>query len=78
MISDILPSAYSSQIMALEIQISSMKENLEKEHEKWRAAQANYERQVCSMHIQLTRQLISTLLTNVTYVIVLTVLGHCS
>ncbi|XWS16718.1 hypothetical protein CRYUN_Cryun33cG0001800 [Craigia yunnanensis] len=36
----------SSQIMALEIQISSMKENLEKEHEKWRAAQANYERQV--------------------------------
>ncbi|KAK8313396.1 hypothetical protein V6Z12_D01G106600 [Gossypium hirsutum] len=36
----------SSQIMALEIQISSMKENLENEHEKWRAAQANYERQV--------------------------------
>ncbi|XWS27642.1 hypothetical protein CRYUN_Cryun26dG0135800 [Craigia yunnanensis] len=36
----------SSQIMALEVQISSMKENLEKEHEKWRAAQANYERQV--------------------------------
>ncbi|XP_021299554.1 nuclear-pore anchor isoform X2 [Herrania umbratica] len=36
----------SSQIVALEIQISSMKENLEKEHEKWRAAQANYERQV--------------------------------
>ncbi|XVE53404.1 hypothetical protein DITRI_Ditri03aG0000200 [Diplodiscus trichospermus] len=36
----------SSQIMALEIKISSMKENLEKEHEKWRAAQANYERQV--------------------------------
>ncbi|PPS02417.1 hypothetical protein GOBAR_AA18245 [Gossypium barbadense] len=35
----------SSQIMALEIQISSMKENLENEHEKWRAAQANYERQ---------------------------------
>ncbi|MBA0849007.1 hypothetical protein Goshw_009952 [Gossypium schwendimanii] len=40
----------SSQIMALEIQISSMKENLENEHEKWRAAQANYERQVCSLH----------------------------
>ncbi|XVF77755.1 hypothetical protein PTKIN_Ptkin14bG0072200 [Pterospermum kingtungense] len=36
----------SSQIMTLEIQISSMKENLEKEHEKWRIAQANYERQV--------------------------------
>ncbi|OMO78493.1 Tetratricopeptide, MLP1/MLP2-like protein [Corchorus capsularis] len=36
----------SSQIVALEIQISSIKENLEKEHEKWRAAQANYERQV--------------------------------
>ncbi|OMO68924.1 Tetratricopeptide, MLP1/MLP2-like protein, partial [Corchorus capsularis] len=36
----------SSQIVALEIQISSLKENLEKEHEKWCAAQANYERQV--------------------------------
>ncbi|KAK8705798.1 hypothetical protein V6N13_049389 [Hibiscus sabdariffa] len=36
----------SSQIMVLETQISSMKENLENEHEKWRAAQANYERQV--------------------------------
>ncbi|OMO77802.1 Tetratricopeptide, MLP1/MLP2-like protein [Corchorus olitorius] len=35
----------SSQIVALEIQISSLKENLEKAHEKWRAAQANYERQ---------------------------------
>ncbi|GMJ02820.1 TRANSLOCATED PROMOTER REGION, nuclear pore anchor [Hibiscus trionum] len=36
----------SSQIMVLETQISSMKENLDTEHEKWRAAQANYERQV--------------------------------
>ncbi|KAL4271644.1 hypothetical protein GQ457_13G000510 [Hibiscus cannabinus] len=36
----------SSQIMVLETQISSMKENLENEHEKRRAAQANYERQV--------------------------------
>ncbi|KAK8526986.1 hypothetical protein V6N13_084854 [Hibiscus sabdariffa] len=36
----------SSQIMVLETQISSMKENLDNEHEKWRAAQANYERQV--------------------------------
>lgn len=49
MVSYFLPFPYSSQIVALEIQISSMKENLEKEHEKWRAAQANYERQVCSM-----------------------------
>ncbi|OMO56276.1 nuclear-pore anchor-like protein [Corchorus olitorius] len=32
------------KIAALEIQIPSMKENLE-EHDKWRAAQANYERQ---------------------------------
>ncbi|KAK8623172.1 hypothetical protein V6N13_118063 [Hibiscus sabdariffa] len=36
----------SSQIMVLETQISSMKGNLDNEHEKWRAAQANYERQV--------------------------------
>ncbi|XP_022717640.1 nuclear-pore anchor [Durio zibethinus] len=36
----------SSQIVALEIQISYLKENLEKEHEKWHAAQTNYERQV--------------------------------
>ncbi|XP_039055568.1 nuclear-pore anchor-like isoform X2 [Hibiscus syriacus] len=39
-------AAKSSQIMALETQISSIKENLDNEHEKWRAAQANYERQV--------------------------------
>ncbi|XP_039010050.1 nuclear-pore anchor-like [Hibiscus syriacus] len=36
----------SSQIMVLETQISSTKENQDNEHEKWRAAQVNYERQV--------------------------------
>ncbi|KAJ0099641.1 hypothetical protein Patl1_19769 [Pistacia atlantica] len=35
-----------SQITTMEVQISALKENLEKEHERWRAAQANYERQV--------------------------------
>jgi len=42
----IRPFACSSQIVALESQISALKEDLEKEHERWRAAQANYERQV--------------------------------
>ncbi|XP_020208398.1 nuclear-pore anchor-like [Cajanus cajan] len=36
----------SSQISEMEIQISGLKENLEMEHQKWRAAQTNYERQV--------------------------------
>ncbi|XP_062158169.1 nuclear-pore anchor isoform X2 [Alnus glutinosa] len=36
----------NSQILAMEIQISALKEDLEKEHQRWRAAQANYERQV--------------------------------
>ncbi|TKY49466.1 Nuclear-pore anchor [Spatholobus suberectus] len=36
----------SSQISATEIQISGLKENLDREHQKWRAAQTNYERQV--------------------------------
>ncbi|WVZ01618.1 hypothetical protein V8G54_027687 [Vigna mungo] len=36
----------SSQISALEIQLSGLKENLDREHQKWRAAQTNYERQV--------------------------------
>ncbi|KAK6926183.1 Nucleoprotein TPR/MLP1 [Dillenia turbinata] len=36
----------SSQITALEIQISALKEDLENEHQRWRTAQANYERQV--------------------------------
>ncbi|KAL9321963.1 hypothetical protein ACSQ67_010016 [Phaseolus vulgaris] len=36
----------SSQISALEIQLSGLKENLDMEHQKWRAAQTNYERQV--------------------------------
>ncbi|KAF9677029.1 hypothetical protein SADUNF_Sadunf08G0064800 [Salix dunnii] len=36
----------TSQLVALESQISALKEDLEKEHERWRAAQANYERQV--------------------------------
>lgn len=36
----------TSQIVVLESQISALKEDLEKEHERWRASQANYERQV--------------------------------
>ncbi|XP_047158317.1 nuclear-pore anchor [Vigna umbellata] len=36
----------SSQISALEIQLSGLKENLDREYQKWRAAQTNYERQV--------------------------------
>ncbi len=36
----------SSQVLEMEIQISAVKEDLEKEHQRWRSAQANYERQV--------------------------------
>ncbi|CAN7052706.1 unnamed protein product [Brassica rapa subsp. trilocularis] len=36
----------SSQIEAINIQMSILKNDLEKEHEKWRVAQRNYERQV--------------------------------
>ncbi|QCD96134.1 nucleoprotein TPR [Vigna unguiculata] len=36
----------SSQISALQIELSGLKENLDREHQKWRAAQTNYERQV--------------------------------
>ncbi|KAJ7949034.1 nuclear-pore anchor [Quillaja saponaria] len=39
-------TAQISQILAMEVQISSMKEDLETEHQKWRTAQSNYERQV--------------------------------
>ncbi|XP_021635125.2 nuclear-pore anchor isoform X2 [Hevea brasiliensis] len=39
-------SSKISQIMALETQVSALKEDLEKEHQRWRSAQANYERQV--------------------------------
>ncbi|KAK9278500.1 hypothetical protein L1049_028066 [Liquidambar formosana] len=39
-------SVKTSCIVAMEIQISALKEDLEKEHQRWRAAQANYERQV--------------------------------
>ncbi|KAK9152572.1 hypothetical protein Sjap_000052 [Stephania japonica] len=39
-------SAKMSQVMGMEIQISSLKEDLEKEHQRWRTAQSNYERQV--------------------------------
>jgi nucleoprotein TPR len=39
-------SARSSQISEMEVQISGLKEHLDKEHQKWRAAQTNYERQV--------------------------------
>nr|GMD57863.1 nuclear-pore anchor isoform X1 [Ipomoea batatas] len=35
-----------SQIGVMEMQISSLKDDLEKEHQRWQAAQANYERQV--------------------------------
>ncbi|PON44121.1 Nucleoprotein TPR/MLP [Parasponia andersonii] len=35
-----------SQITTMEIQVSALKEDLDKEHLRWRAAQANYERQV--------------------------------
>ncbi|XP_021905290.1 nuclear-pore anchor-like isoform X1 [Carica papaya] len=35
-----------SQIATMEIQISALKDDLEKEHGRWRTAQANYERQV--------------------------------
>lgn len=37
----------SSQIEAVNIQMSTLKNDLEQEHEKWRVAQRNYERQVC-------------------------------
>ncbi|KAJ7982109.1 nuclear-pore anchor [Quillaja saponaria] len=39
-------SAKVSQILAMEVQISSLKEDLQTEHQRWRAAQTNYERQV--------------------------------
>ncbi|XP_050371497.1 nuclear-pore anchor [Argentina anserina] len=39
-------SAKTSQTASLEIQLSTLKEHLEKEHQRWRTAQANYERQV--------------------------------
>ncbi|XP_062093054.1 nuclear-pore anchor [Humulus lupulus] len=39
-------SAKASQIMTMEIQVSALKEDLDKEHQRWRASQANYERQV--------------------------------
>ncbi|XP_071905571.1 nuclear-pore anchor isoform X2 [Coffea arabica] len=39
-------SVKTSQVAVLETQISSLKDDLEKEHQKARAAQANYERQV--------------------------------
>ncbi|KAK4484958.1 hypothetical protein RD792_007563 [Penstemon davidsonii] len=35
-----------SEIVVMETQISALKEDLEKEHQRWRAAQDNYERQV--------------------------------
>ncbi|XP_052178509.1 nuclear-pore anchor isoform X2 [Diospyros lotus] len=35
-----------SQISTMEVQISALKEDLEKEHQRWRDAQTNYERQV--------------------------------
>lgn len=43
----------SSQIAALEIQVSTLKEDLEKEHQRWRAAQANYERQVIGIQMYI-------------------------
>ncbi|KAL2524161.1 Nuclear-pore anchor [Abeliophyllum distichum] len=35
-----------SQVVVMEAQISALKDDLENEHQRWRAAQANYERQV--------------------------------
>lgn len=37
---------YRSQIVVMESQISTLKEDLEREQKKWRTAQDNYERQV--------------------------------
>ncbi|KAG2664364.1 hypothetical protein I3760_16G078800 [Carya illinoinensis] len=39
-------SVKTSQILAMEIQISGLKEDLEKQHQRWHGAQTNYERQV--------------------------------
>ncbi|XP_065860874.1 nuclear-pore anchor-like [Euphorbia lathyris] len=39
-------SSKISKIMALENQVSALKEDLEKEHQRWRSVQDNYERQV--------------------------------
>ncbi|OVA15206.1 Tetratricopeptide [Macleaya cordata] len=39
-------SIRTSKMMAMEIQLSSLKEDLGKENERWRTAQNNYERQV--------------------------------
>lgn len=39
-------SAKMTQISNLEAQITALKDDLDKEHQKWRAAQDNYERQV--------------------------------
>ncbi|KAL8046101.1 hypothetical protein ABFX02_08G156700 [Erythranthe guttata] len=39
-------SVKMSQIVLMESQISALKEDLEREHQRWRAAQNNYERQV--------------------------------
>ncbi|KAL7142917.1 hypothetical protein ABFS83_08G156600 [Erythranthe nasuta] len=39
-------SVKMSQIVLMESQISALKEDLEREHQRWRAAQDNYERQV--------------------------------
>lgn len=39
-------SVKMSQIVGMEIQISSLKDDLAREHQRWRTAHANYERQV--------------------------------
>ncbi|KAI3466289.1 hypothetical protein Pfo_022951 [Paulownia fortunei] len=39
-------SAKMSQIVVMESQISALKDDLEREHQRWRTAQDNYERQV--------------------------------
>ncbi|KAF6136667.1 hypothetical protein GIB67_016123 [Kingdonia uniflora] len=39
-------SIKASQIMGMEIQISSLKEDLDNQHQRWRTSQTNYERQV--------------------------------
>lgn len=43
----------SSQIVNLEVQVSALKEDLEKLHERRQAAQANYERQVTFSYLKM-------------------------
>lgn len=46
----------SSQIVSMEVQVSALKEDLEKEHQRWRTAQTNYERQVAFGYFMMHTQ----------------------